>query len=373
MRVAVDARALVASRGSRGVTRYGQASIEALALAFPDDRLRLFVPGREAQPAIAGLARLPNVSVRRHRLSGRALFGAAAVTGRPRLDRLAGGNADVVWAPTIAPLALSAGVPLVLTIQDLSFERRPSDFTPYERLWHALARPRALARRAQRVIVLAPPTRDELIERWGLAADAVRVVPPGVRRPDPSTDDHVLLRFGLTPQGYLLAVGALEPRKAPELLARAFAEARRQGLGAELVYAGEGRLADRLGGTGVKLLGRVSDADLDALYRGALALVVPSLLEGYGLHLREALAHGTPAIVSDLPVFGPELSEAVLSVPVGDESALARALLQIDREDGLRARLAAAARPAVADASWSSAALQTRAVLAEAITVGARR
>ena len=53
---------------------------------------------------------------------------------------------DVVWAPTIAPLSLSPGVPFVLTIQDLSFELRPGDFTAYERLWHRLARPRARSR-----------------------------------------------------------------------------------------------------------------------------------------------------------------------------------------------------------------------------------
>ena len=64
----------------------------------------------------------------------------------------------------------------------------------------------------------------------------------------------------------------------------------------------------------MRVLGQVSDDELDALYRGALALVVPSLLEGYGLPLREALARGMPAVVSDLPVFGPELSPAVLRV-----------------------------------------------------------
>ena len=86
------------------------------------------------------------------------------------------------------------------------------------------------------------------------------------------------------------------------------------------MFAGEGRLAGQLAGTpGVELRGRVTDDELDALYRGALALVVPSLLEGYGLPLREALARGTPAVVSDLPVFGPELSPAVLRIPPGDE------------------------------------------------------
>jgi glycosyltransferase involved in cell wall biosynthesis len=368
VRVGVDARALT---GSRGVTRYTGALLDALARRYPQDEWRLFVPGRAELPAAQALAGLPNVHLRRHPLPGRALFGASALARRPRLDRLLGGSPDVVWAPAIAPLALSPHVPLVLTVHDLSFALRPRDFTPYERLWHRLARPRALARRARRVIVPAPPTRDQLIGLWGLDGARVRVVPEGVRRPGAPVDPEPALRtFGLAPGGYLLAVGALEPRKAPLLLARAFARARRQGLGCELVFAGEGRLAGRLHGPGVRVLGAVSDPELDALYTGALALAVPSLLEGYGLPLREALARGIPAVVSDLPVFGPELSAALLRVPVGDEAALAGALARIASDAGLRRSLAQAAPGAVAGLTWEAAAVQTRAVLAEACAVG---
>jgi glycosyltransferase involved in cell wall biosynthesis len=155
------------------------------------------------------------------------------------------------------------------------------------------------------------------------------------------------------------------------VLARAFARARKRGLDADLVFAGEGRLAEQLPGPGIRLLGRVCDAELDALYTGALALVMPSVLEGYGLPVREALARGTPAVVSDLPVYGPELSSAVLRVPPEDELALADALLRIGGEDGLREDLARAARQAVAGQTWRAAARQTRAVLAEASGAGA--
>lgn len=364
MRVGVDARALA---GSRGVTRYTRELLEALAREYPRDQWLLFVAGRAELPAAQELRRMPNVSIRRHLLPGRALFGAAAIARRPRLDRLTGGSPEVLWAPTIAPTALSTEVPFVLTVQDLSFELRPHDLTPYERLWHLLARPRALARHARLVIVLAESTRDQLIARWGLDAARVRVVPAGVRTPrSPVDPSGTLHRFGLARGRYLLAVGALEPRKAPLLLGRAFARARRRGLTAELVFAGEGRLAGGLQAPGVRLLGRVSDLELDALYAGALALVMPSLLEGYGLPVREALARGIPAIVSDLPVFGEDLSGGVLRVPVGDEAALADALLRIGGEPGLRRRMEAACPSAVAGLTWIAAARRTRSVLAEA-------
>jgi glycosyltransferase involved in cell wall biosynthesis len=375
VRIGVDARALT---GFRGVTRYARALLEALAREYPQDEWLLFTPGRAELPAVGALCAMPNISLRRHRLPGRALFGAAAIAGRPRLDRLVGGSPEVVWAPTIAPMALSAKLPLVLTVQDLSFELRPQDFTAYERVWHSLARPRALARRARFVIVLAEPTREQLIARWGLAPAGVRVVPAGVRvvpagvrgPEEPLDPTGALDRFGLVAEGYLLAVGALEPRKAPLLLAGAFARARQRGLRAELVFAGEGRLAGRLVAPGVRLLGRVSDLELDALYAGALALVMPSLLEGYGLPVREALARGTPAVISDLPVFGDELSGAVLRVPVGDQAALADALLRITDEEGPRRAMARAGEAAVAGLTWAAAARKTRAVLAEACAAG---
>src|SRR5262249_32208246 len=156
-------------------------------------------------------------------------------------------------------------------------------------------------------------TQRELVDNWGLAVGRVRVVPEGVFVLKTERDVGALLQsLELTPGRYLLAVGALEPRKAPLLLARSFTRARAQGPSSALVFVGDGRLGRELTAPGIRRLKRVSDAELDALYVGALALVVPSLLEGYGLPLREALARGTPAIVSDLPVFGPELSPAMI-------------------------------------------------------------
>jgi glycosyltransferase involved in cell wall biosynthesis len=316
------------------------------------------------------LAALPEISLRRHRWPSRLVHGTAALAGRPRLDRLLGAAPDVVWLPAPAPVAVSPGVPLVLTIHDLSFEQRPGDFTAYERAWHRLARPAALARRARAVIVPSPPVRDLVLTRWGVAEERVSVIPEGVRVPARDGSAAALRELGLPPGGYLLAVGALEPRKAPEVLVEAFDRARRGGLRLELVLAGEGRLARRLSAPGVRLVGLVGDATLDMLYRGAVALVSASLLEGYGLPVREALARGTPAIVSDLPVFGPDLDGALVRFAPGDAAALADAMLAVGTEPELRDRLASAARSAVAELTWEAAAVRTRAVLQSAAAGG---
>src|SRR5258705_217674 len=139
-------------------------------------------------------------------------------------------------------------------------------------------RPRAGAARANPGVTDREGVRDALLEAGAPGPGGVRVVPPGLgleARGGAEPEPHPA-----APARYLLFVGALEPRKGPDVLARAFALARGRGLDAELVVVGEGRLAETLSGPGVHRAGAVSDADLDALYSGALALVHPSWLEG---------------------------------------------------------------------------------------------
>jgi glycosyltransferase involved in cell wall biosynthesis len=344
MRVGVDARHLTAGRG---VARYARSLLGALATAFPHDEWLAFVPGRDPVGAP------PGVRLVRHPLPGRALFGAAALARRPRLDRLLGG-ADVIWAPAPAPLAVSRDVPLVLTVHDRSFEERPGDFTPYERLWHRLARPRALAARAAAVVCDTEAGRADLARAWGV--DATVVSPAPLATPP-------LGRDGAGP--YLLFVGALEPRKAPDVLAAAYARAREDGLRADLVVVGEGRVP--IAGPGVvRRPAPADDAALAALYAGALAVVAPSWLEGFGLPPVEAAALGTPSVVSDLPVFAETLGDGALRVPPGDAAALAAALTRIAGDDALRERLGAAARAAAARYDWTRAAHALHGVLARA-------
>jgi glycosyltransferase involved in cell wall biosynthesis len=328
MRVGVDARALLAGRG---VARFTRGLLAALAEGFGADEWVAFVPGRAPVASVH-----PRVAIVRHRLGGRALFGAAAIARRPTLAALAGG-ADVVWLPAPAPVA--PGAPYVLTVHDRSWERRPHDFSAYERAWHALARPRALARGAAAITADTHAVAAELQAAWGVRA---AVVSPGV--------DVVPAqpRAGR----YLLYVGAREPRKGVDVLEAAHARAQAQGLDAELVLVGGAR--------------RVDDAELAALYAGALAVVQPSYLEGFGLPPLEAAAHGTPAVVSDLPCFAETLADAALRVPPGDADALAAALLRIGGDEELRARLGAAARERAAAYTWERAAGALHALLTEA-------
>lgn len=384
MRIGVDGRALRAGGARRGTAVYLEQLLAALVREFPDDHWDVLVPGAVR----AGT--LPEAASVRVVHTARAAHAAGAMVGRPRLDELLEG-ADLVWVPAVLPVGLSPGARAVLTVHDLSFVHRPRDYGAYERVWHRLARPRRLARRAQRVIAVSEGVREELIGEWGLEPDRVVTVPSGPGRPRASADEPAAggsgsgeaaaggagareaavgareAAAGAPRAPYVLAVGGIEPRKLPLVLVEAHRLARERGLRAALVFAGDGRLAARVREAGATVLAPLPDRELDALIEGALCVVTASREEGFGFAPHEALARGVPPVVSDLPVFRDLLGDAAIYVRPGDPDALAAALLELERDAGRRTRLVTAGAAGVTELSWERAARATRAVLEEAV------
>ena len=363
MRIGIDGRALRATTEARGVAVYLERLLTELVRHHPEDDYRVLVPGG-ARPGA-----LPDgIDVVERGRSGRALQGAAAIVGRPRLDDLLGGP-DLVWLPAPVPVALSRDVPYVLTVHDLSFMHQPRDFSAYERLWHRLARPQRLASRARRVLTDTEAVRQQVIEEWALPpgrVHPVRLGPGRAKQVAGAERETEAARGAERPPvaggRHVLAVGALEPRKLPLVLARAHALAQQRGLQAGLVFAGDGPLRGELEASGATVLGHVSDAELDAAYGKALCLACVSREEGFGFTPLEALAAGVPPVVSDLPVFAETLGEAAVVVPPGDVEALADALLRLESDPELRSRLVEAGRTRLLELSWERAARETRAV-----------
>jgi glycosyltransferase involved in cell wall biosynthesis len=377
MRIGVDGRALRATREPRGVAVYLERLLDELVGLNPDDEYVVLIPGESRPGAVPSGVDVVT--------AGRAVHARGALTGRPPLDVLLG-RPDLVWIPAPAPVALSREAVYVLTVHDLSFVHRPRDFSAYERLWHRLARLRRLGERARLVITDTEVVREQLLDEWHLSADRVRVVRPGPGRaaepaddedsrergdPEPTEEGHAEAareagRAAREAGRHVLAVGGIEPRKLPLVLVRAHALARSRGLRAGLVLAGDGPLADEAQAAGANVLRSPTDAQLDAAYAEALCLACVSREEGFGFTPLEALAAGVPPVVSDLPVFRETLGEAALRVPAGDADALAAALLRIEREPELRARIVDAGRARLRELSWKRAARETHALFEEA-------
>ncbi len=263
--------------------------------------------------------------------------------GLPRAAR----RLDVLHCPTFrAPLR--PGVPLVITVHDLAVLRHPGTFNQWSRHYSRLAVPR-VARAARLVIAVSEFTKGELLELLRVPEEKIRVVPNGVA--------GVFSPDGLAAEGdYLLAVGTLEPRKN---LGAAQQAARR--LGMRLLVVGE------TGWGGVDAdgrLGRVPDERLAELLRGARCLVYPSLYEGFGLPVVEAMACGTPVVTSAGGATEEVAGGAAVLVDPLDPGAIAAGIEDaLGRRDELRARGLERARAF----SWVAAAAATAEVYREAV------
>jgi glycosyltransferase involved in cell wall biosynthesis len=252
------------------------------------------------------------------------------------------GNLDVLHCPTFRG-PFSTAVPLVVTVLDLAVLRHPGMFNQWSRRYSRFAVPRVV-QAAKAVITISEFTKREVVEVLGTPPEKVHAIPIAVEAP-------------FTPEGpradgdYVLAVGTLEPRKN---LARVVEAARRAG--AELRVVG----AEGWGGVAVDgWVGRVSDEELAALYRGARAVAYPSLYEGFGLPVLEAMACGAPVVTSRGSATEEVADGAAILVDPLDVGAIAAGLEEASsRRDELRARGLERARAF----SWDRVARETWAV-----------
>ncbi|MGW6131526.1 glycosyltransferase family 4 protein [Cellulomonas sp. NPDC055163] len=265
---------------------------------------------------------------------------------RARLPR-AGRGADVVHATTWA--VPGTRVPLVVTVHDLAFLRSPEHFTSRGNAFFRRALD-VVRREAAVVVTVSDATREDC-ERAGIAPERVRVVPHGVRVPavGPDEVDRLRRRHGLD-RPYVLWCGTVEPRKNLRTLLEAFRHVLDDDPGVDLVLVGPSGWGDASAETAraalalpegrVHRLGSLSTADLHAAYAGARAFCFPSLWEGFGLPVLEAMAHGLPVVTSAGTATAEVAGDAGILVDPLDARALAEAIrtATADRHGELAAR-----------------------------------
>ena len=281
------------------------------------------------------------------------------------------GPVEVVHGPNfIVPPTRRAA--RVVTVHDLTAVHHPELCTPHTRTYPAALR-RALAHGAW-VHTVSDFVRSEILEQFGADPDRVVTVPNGVD-PIPPADpaDGHRLAGG---DRYLLAMGTVEPRKNFPSLIRAFDAVADRIPTARLVIVGpdgwdrerfEAALSAAKHRGRITRIGMVDEMARAALLRGATALVYPSVYEGFGLPPLEAMSVGLPVLAADAGAVREVVGDAALLVPVGDEGALAEAIVRIAEDDSLRATLTAKGPARAGRYDWSQSVAGLVALYREAL------
>ncbi|MFI5284496.1 MAG: glycosyltransferase family 4 protein [Candidatus Dormibacterales bacterium] len=313
---------------------------------------------RERPPELASLECEAVLSPYRHEL-------ALKTRWLPTVEPMLGCDAILYPYWPSPPLRHRAAPPAAVFVHDLAFRVRPADVPWQQKLYFRAVLPRALDGAAA-VLVPSETTRRDLLDLYGTPGleAKVEVVPEGVRTAVPAGR----LPEGLQP-GFILAVGTIEPRKNYPRLLEAYRDLRRRLDAPPLVIAGRpgwayGDTLQRIAAEpGVRYLGHVDEATLSALYESASILAFPSLYEGFGLPLLEAMAHGVPAVVGSAGAL-PELAlAAALPVKAEDPSSIAKGLERLVSDAALRAKLGEEGRRRAASFTWAHAADRVLAVL----------
>jgi glycosyltransferase involved in cell wall biosynthesis len=284
-------------------------------------------------------------------------------------------GAALVHAPNCF-LPLVRPCPGVVTIHDLAFETWPQDFAPATRAKFRLVT-RLAARSAERVICPSRFTAADVCRRYGVDPGKVRVIAeaPALARADlPGGGSGAAGVAGGTEVGpYVLAVGDLRRKKNLAALVRAFVALRRElGIPHRLVLAGvdagQGpRLLALAGGAPVDLPGYVDDARLDSLLSGAEMVVHPSLYEGFGLVLLEAMVRGVPVLAARATALPETGGDGAEYFDPDDPRDLERRLGALLADPGRRAELGARGLARAQEFSWELTARRTAEVYRELV------
>ena len=369
-RVGIDARKLT----DYGIGAYVRNLLDAIARNPQSERYRFRVYVRPAdRPSVPPLPE--RFEIVEEDSPGYSISELTRFAWRLWRDRL-----DLFHAThyVIPPLARARAV---VTIHDIIHVLYPQFLPHRAALVYARVMIRRALRRADRIITVSNNSKRDLVDYFGISPARIDVIYNGVagrfRADIPRAEsERVSAKYGL-PRPYLLFLGGEKPHKNVRNVLRAFAEARRdRALPHGLVLAGpmpknrsrvEALIAALDLGDHVARPGVVPEEDLPGLFAGAEAFLYPTLYEGFGLPVAEAMACGTPVLTSSTSALQEIAGGYAYLVDPMDVDAIARGIVDLATDPGRRQEYADLGRRRAADFSWDRAAAQTLRVYAEAL------
>ncbi len=371
MRIGIDVTAAITQGG--GIGRYTRELIFALTAVDPHNEFHFFSARSTASSPVPNpIPQAKNVQLYTAPFDERWLYRLWYRLRLPLPVQWFTGKLDLFHSPDFVLPPVYGRIPTLLTVHDLSFVHYPETFP--ERLVSYLNRvvPWSVGR-ATHILADSQATKDDLTAVWQAAPEKVTVLYSGVHaRFQPVTEGAKLTavrqRYQLGSAPYILAVGTVQPRKNYQMLIRAFQPIAQTHPHNLVITGGKGWLMDemlaevaRQGLHGrVHFPGFVADDDLPTLYSGAALFVFPSLYEGFGLPLLEAMGCGVPVIASNASSLPEVAGEAAIQLSPHDQNAWTTAAYTLLSNPQERTRLVAAGFRQARRFTWEQSAHQLR-------------
>ncbi len=366
MIIAIDLRSI--QRGTfSGVENYTLSLLERMIKMDTQNTYKLFYNG--LKPVQVEDLHFLNTTVVSRRIPNKLLALMVLVLRRPKFEKLIG-DFDVLFLPNINNLSLKDKKKLVVTVHDLSFAVIPEYYDLKRRLWHWSLCYKKLLRRADKIIAVSEYTKQDVVRELGVPEERVEVIYQGV--------DHTRFHSGLNvdklravrnkynlPGEFILYMGTLEPRKNLVGLIQAFENMSTK---IHLVIAGKPGWKFRsifdaakrsLKKNNIHFLGFVEESDKPYMLKLARVFAFPSLYEGFGLPVLEAMAVGTPVVTSSVTSLPEVVGDAGLLVNPYNIEEITFALDQLLTDEGLRLRLTEKGLLRAKQFSWEKTAEQT--------------
>ena len=352
MNIGIDIRCLQ-DQERTGVGEYTFGLLRALFVSHPEHRYLLFTSGFQKPTLPASLINQPHVQAVHVRVPNKVLSASLLATGRPYIDALllheaqkksadAPKKLDAFFSPNIGLTAVSPNVKHIVTVHDLSYVHFANCYSVKRRLWHKAARPERILHSATSIMVPSAFTKSDIMQTYAISEDKIHISRPGLPELLVPKERRDVREIYALPDRFMLFLGTIEPRKNILGLVHAFARSEKlKKAGVALVIAGAAGWKNKDIFSAIEQTPRVSyigyvDArDKRGLYKAAEAFVYPSLYEGFGFPVLEALSCGTPILTSartSLPEVAGQHATYVNPMSIGDMQRGLEAVLETEQQ-----------------------------------------
>jgi len=362
MNIGIDIRSLTTPYRT-GVGEYTYGLLSALFALDTENTYILFYNAHTDVSAFVPKWEQENVHVIASRVPNKLFHSRLFLTGSPKLDQLVKQKVDVWFSPNLHFTSVSKNAKHILTVHDLSFEHFPDCYSRKGRLWHRAVRPKSQCQRADLILVPSHATKQDIVDTYHIDEKKIQVVYPGITNVEASAEDCDRVRSAYKlPKKFILFLGTMEPRKNLQAVIEAYAKSGLYEKDVLLVIAGApGWSSDEVLAlikrtNGIRHIGFVDQKDKNALYKLAELFVYPSLYEGFGFPVLEAMQAGTPVITSNRSSLAEIAGGVAYLVNPLSVAELARGFVTLTGHQDLRTELSIGGKQRSVGFLWEEAA-----------------